>query len=144
MLRFKLSLVHSFLILIASTELFMLNGCQQVDINNPMPKELIKQKRGIFRKLAEKILSNFELPSSFYEENIIQTRASDSFEEKCSDVEQIKNYFFNVYSNNSRSILYSQQFEEMIRFHIKIEGRDSLLEQKAKQNQCKRTKVYYC
>ncbi len=117
-----------------------------------MPKQNkpFRKKVNIYEKLAFKILKKFNYENDNFDVYQSSSVSSSNFEQtdynggsagQCDTVDAIINYFFTVYSNNTKNILYKNNFEDLIKFQMKGNTRDEQVEGKAQKNRCKR-KVY--
>ncbi len=139
----KFTIVQIFLLLIfikQSITLLTVPPDSSYNLKNLANKRNHKNK-SLFRKVADNLLQIFDYTdidlqiNKKYEYEVINNKSSEA---QCDNIDDFTNYFFDVYSNNSNKILYREDFETLIRYQILLDPREEIIEQKAKQNKCKR------
>ena len=113
-----------------------------IEAFNERPYSRPKQHRKILNILADKFIEFFDLENKLIADNYFAKSNSDE-NFKCENVNNITDYFWEVYSKNESKKLTAEDLENIISYQINKRYRDRETKERSDQNKCKRRKVYF-
>lgn len=102
-------------------------------------KKQKSQRKTLIESFSHKIINYFDINKYLAITNEESNRITDyKNDKKCDSIDEINNYFFNVYGENDT--IYSKDLNNMIKYQI-TGLKDENIEKKTKRKACRRKEV---